>query len=333
MDLKTNYLGLALKSPLVVSANPLSEDLNNLRKMEDSGAAAIVLYSLFEEQIKTEQMELYYHTEFHNEQFPESLSFFPEIETDYTGPEKYLEHIQAAKRALDIPVIASLNGSSLGGWTDFAKQIEQAGADALELNIYKIATDMTKSSAEIEQEYLDIVQAVKQTINIPVAVKISPFFSNMAYMAKQLEQAGADGLVLFNRFYQPDINIETLEVYPHVLLSTPQALRLPLRWIGILYGKLKADLAATSGIHQAEDVIKMLMVGASVTMMASALLKYGIDHLQTVQHDLITWMQEHEYESVSQMRGSMSQLKSGDDASFERAQYIRAVSSLPPEYR
>lgn len=333
MDLKTKYLGMDLKSPLVVSASPMSEEISKLRQMEDNGAAAVVLNSLFEEQIKAEQMELYYHTEFHNEQYAESLSYFPDIDTEYVGPEKYLEHIQAAKRTLDIPVIASLNGSSLGGWTEFARLIEQAGADALELNIYKIATDMTKPAAEVEQEYIDIVKAVKGTIKIPVAVKISPFFSSMAYMAKQFDEAGADGLVLFNRFYQPDIDIETLEVYPHVLLSTPQALRLPLRWIGILYGKLKADLAATSGIHQPEDVIKMLMVGANVTMMASALLKNGISHLQVVHDGLVEWMQEHEYDSVSQMRGSMSQMKSGNDAGFERAQYVRAVSSLPPEYR
>lgn len=333
MDLKTKYLGLSLKSPLVVSASPMSEDLDKLKRMEDNGAAAVVLNSLFEEQIKSEQMELYYHTEFHNEQFAESLTFYPEIDTQYVGPEKYLEHIQRAKKSLNIPVIASLNGSSLGGWTDFAKLIEQAGADALELNIYKVATDMSKSGTEIEQEYIDIIKAVKGAINIPVAVKLSPFFSSMAHMAKQFDEAGADALVLFNRFYQPDIDIETLEVYPHVLLSTPQALRLPLRWIGILYGKLKADLAATSGIHAAEDVIKMLMVGANVTMMASTLMKNGIEHLQGVHNNLVQWMQEHEYESVDQMRGSMSQMKSGDGEGFERIQYVKAVSSLPPEYR
>jgi dihydroorotate dehydrogenase (fumarate) len=329
MDLSTTYLGLNLRSPLVVSASPLSQELPNIRKMEDAGAAAVVLYSLFEEQLVLEQHELHYHTVYHNESFPEALTYFPEPEEYHTGPEQYLKHIQEAKAAVDIPIIASLNGSTIGGWIDFAKKIQDAGADALELNIYSIPTDMELSSAEVEERLLEVIRAVKGAVTIPVAVKLSPFFSNMAYMAKRMDAAGADGLVMFNRFYQPDIDLETLEVRPNVLLSTPQALRLPLRWIAILYGNVDADLAATSGIHQAEDVIKMLMVGANVTMLASALFRKGIAHLNVVETNLRNWLIENEYESVKQMRGSMSYKNSGQSGRFERAQYIRGVSSLP----
>ena len=334
MDLTTHYLGMTLRSPLVVSASPLSEEISNIRQMEDAGAAAVVLYSLFEEQLALEQYELHHHLTFGAESYAEALSYFPEPNFFHVGPGGYLEHIRKAKAAVEIPIIASLNGSSLGGWTDFARQIEEAGADALELNVYQIPTDMNVSGAEIEANILDVVQAVKAAVNIPVAIKLSPFFSNMAYMARRLDAVGADALVLFNRFYQPDIDLETLEVRPRVLLSTPQSLRLPLRWIAILYSRIHADLAATSGVHQAEDVLKMLMVGANVTMMASVLMKNGIDHLRVVEADLRRWMEEHEYESVRQMQGSMSQAKIGGSASaFERAQYMRAVSSLPPEYR
>lgn len=333
MDLSTNYLGMTLRSPLVPSPSPLSEELDNIKRMEDAGAGAVVLYSLFEEQLELDQIELHYHLTHGTESFAEAQSYFPEPHELHIGPEGYLKHIQQIKASVDIPVIASLNGISAGGWTDFAKQIEQAGADALELNIYTIPTNPNVTGWETEELYTDIVHQVKHTIKIPVAVKVSPFFSNMTYMAHQLVKAGADGLVLFNRFYQPDIDLETLEVHPNVLLSTPHDMRLPLRWIAILYGKLKADLAATSGIHTAHDVIKMIMAGANITMMTSALLRHGIEHLRVVEKELIAWMETHEYASIQQMRGSLSQINSADPSAFERAQYMRAISSYRYVFR
>jgi dihydroorotate dehydrogenase (fumarate) len=327
MDFTTNYLGMKLRSPLVPSASPLSTSIDNIKKMEDAGAGAVVLYSLFEEQLELDQLEIHYHLMQGTDRFAEAQSFFPEPEELHVGPEGYLDHIQKAKAAVDIPIIASINGISTGGWIEFAKKIEEAGASGLELNVYKIPSDMDMSSADAEQEYIDIVKTVKDTVSIPVAVKIGPYFSNMANMAKRLDEAGADALVLFNRFYQPDIDLEALEVRPNVLLSTPQAMRLPLRWIAILHGRINADMAATSGIHTAADAIKMLMVGANVTMMASALLRHGIDHLKTVEQDMRAWLEEQEYESVQQLRGSLSQKKSADPSAFERAQYMRAISS------
>jgi dihydroorotate dehydrogenase (fumarate) len=269
-----------------------------------------------------------HHLSAGTESFAESLTYFPQSSEFRLGPEGYLEHIRKAKAAVDIPVIASLNGASVGGWVKFAKAIQQAGADALECNVYYIPTNLELKAAEIEQTYVDIVWAVKSAISIPVAVKISPFFTNLANMAKRIDDAGADGLVLFNRFYQPDIDLDELEIRPNVLLSTPQALRLPLTWIGILFGRVQASLAATSGVHSAEDVIKLLMVGADVTMMCSSLLRYGPDHLKHVEREIIEWMEKHEYESVEQMQGSMSQLRCPDPSAFERAQYMRAVKSL-----
>ena len=328
MDLTTTYLGMKLRSPLVMSASQaLSEEVDNVRRAEDAGAAAVVLYSLFEEQLRMEARELDHHMTAGTESFAESLTYFPEPSEFHLGPEGYLKHIQQAKKAVKIPVIASLNGMSLGGWTDFAKQIEEAGADALELNIYYVPADPSLSSAKVEKTYLDILKAVKSAVKIPVAVKLSAQFSSIANMAKRLDDAGANGLVLFNRFYQPDIDLDALEVTPKVLLSTPQAMRLPLRWIAILHERIKADLAGTSGIHTGEDAIKMIMVGANVTMMCSALLKNGIGHLRTVEQEMRNWMEKHEYESVSQMRGSMSQIECGDPTAFERAQYIRAVTT------
>ena len=332
MDLTTSYLGMKLQSPLVVSASPLSEEVARIRHMEDAGASAIVLYSLFEEQLALEQYELHHHLTFGTESFAEALTFFPEADEFHVGPEGYLNHIRNAKEAVAIPMIASLNGSTLGGWLDFAKQIEEAGADALELNLYNIPTEMDIPGSEVEARYLHVVRAVKEKISIPVAVKLSPFFSNMANMAKKLDETPVDGLVLFNRFYQPDIDLDELEVRPNVLLSTPPELRLPLRWIAILYGRIKADLAATTGIHNPDDALKMLMVGAKVTMMASALMINGIDHIREMEAGIRHWMHEHEYESVQQMQGSMSQQHSGNPGAFERAQYMRAVSSLPPQY-
>ncbi|MCG3158502.1 MAG: Dihydroorotate dehydrogenase [bacterium] len=331
MDLTTTYLGMKLRTPLVPSASPLSEEISGLERMQEAGAAAVVLYSLFEEQLRLETYELNHHLTYGTESFPEALTYFPQPQEFHLGPDGYLEHIRRAKQAVDIPIIASLNGSTVGGWIDFARLIEQAGADALELNVYHIPTDLELSGAEIEQRYLDVLKAVKAAVKIPVAIKLSPFFSNLANMAHRFDAAGANGLVLFNRFYQPDIDLESLEVRPNVLLSTPQALRLPLTWIGILFGRLKADLAATSGIHDAPDVVKMLMVGANVTMMAAALLRYGVDHLRRVEQNLVRWMEENEYESVQQMQGSMSQINSADPSAFERAQYMKALKSFRPE--
>jgi len=327
-DLSTTYLGLKLRSPLVVSASPLSRDLDGIRRLEEAGASAVVLYSLFEEQLRQEEVDLNYHLTAGTESFAESLTYFPQASEFHTGPEGYLKHIRKAKAAVKIPVIASLNGSTLGGWTKFAAEIERAGADAIECNVYYIPTDPTVSAAHIEQTYLDILQAVKATVTIPVAIKLSPFFSNLSNMAHRLDEAGADALVLFNRFYQPDIDLEELEIRPNVLLSTPQALRLPLTWIGILHGRVKASLAATGGVHAAEDAVKLLMVGANVTMMCSSLIRHGIDHLRQVERELRDWMEAHEYESVAQMQGSMSQIKCSDPGAFERAQYMRAVKGM-----
>ena len=328
IDLSTTYLGLKLRTPLVASASPLSQEVYGLRRLEDAGASAIVLYSLFEEQLRQESMELDYHLAAGTESFAESLTYFPTRSEFRTGPEAYLCHIERAKNAVHIPIIASLNGSTLGGWTSYARAMENAGADAIECNIYSIAADMDVSGVEVEQKYVDIVRAVKASVRIPVAVKLSPFFSNMAHMAKWLVDSGADGLVLFNRFYQPDIDLQELEVRPNVLLSTPQALRLPLTWVGILYGRLRASLAATSGVHSAEDVIKLLMAGADVTMLCSVLLRNGTNYLPIIEKGVRQWMEEHEYESVEQMRGSMSQIRCSDPSAFERAQYMRAVKDF-----
>lgn len=330
MDLSTTYLGLTLRSPLVVSAcAPLSEELDNIKRMEEHGAAAVVLHSLFEEQLRLERHELHHHLTQGTESYPEALTYFPEPAEFHVGPEQYLKHIARAKAAVNIPIIASLNGSTLGGWTGYARQIQQAGADALELNIYSIPTDPNITAAEIEAVYVDIVKAVRSAVTIPLAVKLSPFFTNFANVAKRLVDAGANGLVLFNRFYQPDIDLETLEVTPNLLLSTPMAMRLPLRWIAILYGRLPASLAATSGIHRAADVVKMLMVGADVTCLCSALLRHGIRHIATVEKELRQWLEEHEYESVRQLKGSLSQIKCHDPSAYERAQYMRAISTFP----
>jgi dihydroorotate dehydrogenase (fumarate) len=328
MDLTTKYLGLRLKNPLVPSASPLSYSVDSMKRLEDAGAAAIVMYSLFEEQITHEQAELNHYLSYGTESFAEALTYFPEAEDYNVGPEEYVELVRKAKEALSIPVIGSLNGISPGGWISYAKKIEDAGADALELNVYYIPTDPKLGSQEIEGRYLEILQTVKRSITIPVAMKLSPFFSAMANMAQRLDEAGANGLVLFNRFYQPDINLEELEVQANVILSTPHALRLPLRWIAILHGRLKADLAATSGIHTAEDVLKVIMAGADVTMMCSALLKNGPQHITTVLSDINTWMLEHEYVSISQMKGSMSQKSVADPAAFERANYMKALQSF-----
>ncbi|MBD2410216.1 dihydroorotate dehydrogenase [Nostoc calcicola FACHB-389] len=333
MDLTTTYMGLKLRSPLVPSASPLSEDIDNIQRMEDAGAAAVVMHSLFEEQLRRESYELHHHLTQGTESFSEALTYFPDSMSFRVGPETYLEHIYKAKQKVSIPIIASLNGSSVGGWTNYAKQIQQAKADALELNIYYVPTDFELTSNEIEQTYIDILRAVKAVVTIPVAVKISPYFTNMANMAKRLDKAGADALVLFNRFYQPDINLNLLEVEPNVLLSTPQSMRLPLRWIAILYGQIHADLAATSGIHRGDDALKMLMAGAKITMLCSVLLRHGINHIRVIEQEIREWMQKHEYESVRQMQGSMSQKHCPNPSAFERAQYMRSLATYKPEWK
>ena len=326
MNLSTTYLGLKLRTPLVPSASPLSGDLANIKRMEDAGASAVVLYSLFEEQLRTDRLELNQTLEQGTFSSPESLTYFPEPDDYKLGPEEYLKHISAAKAAVNIPIIASLNGSSAGGWTSYAHQIEQAGADALELNIFFVPADLDVPGQELELKYLEIVRAVKAAVNIPIAVKLSPFFSNLSNMAKQLDEAGANGLVLFNRFYRPDIELETLEVNPNMLLSTPLSTRLPLRWIAILFNRVRASLAATGGVHRATDALKMLMGGADVTMLCSVLMRHGIRHISFIEHDLVTWMEQHEYESIEQLKGSMSQKNCKDPGAFERAQYLKAIS-------
>jgi dihydroorotate dehydrogenase (fumarate) len=333
MDLTTTYLGLPLRSPLVIgAAAPLSEELDTLKRLEDAGAAAVVMHSVFEEQIQRDVLELHHHLEYGTQSFAEALTYFPEPEIFHVGAESYLEHIRQAKAALDIPIIGSLNGSSMGGWVEYAQNIQQAGADALELNIYWIPTNPDLSGAEVEAQYLEILQQVKAQVTIPVAVKLSPFFSNTANMAKRLCEAGADALVLFNRFYQPDIDVEALEVRPQLLLSTPQALRLPMHWIGILYGRISADLAATSGIHNAQDVVRLLMAGAAVTQIVAALLRHGVGHLRSIERDLETWLAEHEYASVSQLRGTMSQQNCPDPSGFERVQYMKTLQTYHPQW-
>ena len=327
MDITTTYLGLKLKSPIVCSAGPLSEKVSNIREMEDAGAGAAVLYSIFEEQIEHDELELDFRTSDHTESFAEATSYLPTPFEFKLGPEEYLDHIRKAKEAVDIPIIASLNGKSIGGWTDYAKKMEQAGANALELNIYLLPTDINKAGSEVEKTYTEIVKAVKSIVKIPIAVKMHPFFSSISYMAAQLSKAGADGLVMFNRFYQPDIDLETLEVVPNVILSTPMAMRLPLRWIAMMYRKINADLAATSGIYTAEDIIKMIMAGAKVTQMLSSLLKFGIGHIADVTTNLKSWMEEKEYESIEQMRGSMSYMNVDDPSKFERANYMKVLNS------
>ena len=331
IDLSTNYMGLKLKNPLVASPSPLCEDIDNIRRMEDAGAAAVVLHSLFEEQITIESHELDRYLTQGTESFAEALTYFPDLETYKVGPDEYLEHVRRAKNAADIPIIGSLNGVSTGGWTKYAKGIEEAGADALELNIYYLATNSDMSCDQIERMYLDLVRDVKANIRIPVAVKLSPYFSSMSYTAHSLHQAGARGLVLFNRFYQPDIDLENLEVVPNLVLSTSHELRLRLRWVAILYGQIQADMAVTGGVHTSEDVVKTIMVGARVAMMTSALLKNGIPYLGTVLADMASWMEAHEYDSVQQMQGILSQRSVAEPASFERANYMKVLSSYIPQ--
>ncbi len=327
IDLTTTYLGLQLKNPLVPSSSPLMQDIDNLKRMEDAGAAAVVLHSLFEEQITRTSQVLDETLERGAYSYAEALTYFPEPSDYKIGPDGYLEHILKAKQAVKMPVIASLNGVSTSGWIEYAKKIQDAGADALELNVYYVPADLTQTSAQVEQMYVDLVRAVRASIRIPIAVKLSLYFSAVAHMAQRLEQAGANALVLFNRFYQPDIDLENLEVVPDLELSTSDLLRVRLRWIAILYGRIKADLAVTGGVHSAGDVLKAMMTGAKIAMMTSILLHRGIDHLRVIQADLLKWMEDHEYASVQQMQGSMSQKAVPHPAAFERANYIRVLKS------
>lgn len=327
-DLTTTYLGLQLKNPLVVSASPLSKKVAMAQFLEECGAAAIVMYSLFEEQITHESYELDHYLERGTNSYAESLSYYPDLENYNQGPEPYLEHLHQVKQAVNIPVIGSLNGVSSGGWIEYARKIEQAGADALELNIYYLPTDPNLGSAELEESYVNLVADVRATVRIPLALKLSPFFTALPNMALRFAEAGADALVLFNRFYQPDLDLETLEVVPNLDLSTSHDLRLPLRWIALLYGHIPTDFALTGGVHTALDALKAIMAGANVAMMASELLAHGSHRLTAILSDMEQWMVEHEYESITQMRGSMSQQAVDDPAAFERANYMKVLSTF-----
>jgi dihydroorotate dehydrogenase (fumarate) len=327
VDLSTKYLGLELKNPLAASASPLTGDLDSLRRLQDAGASAAVWPSLFEEQIEHEQMELDRLYTQRVDTYAESLTYFPEPEDYHTAPEDYLKGMSEAKKALAIPLIGSLNGSSRGGWVRYAKLIEEAGADALELNIYFVATDVAMSSADVEQRYVDLVADVKQSLTIPLAIKIGPYFSGLPHFAAQLVEAGADGLVLFNRFLEPDLDLENLQFRPSLLLSNRSELRLPLRWIAILRDQLSISLAATSGVHHTEDVVKALLVGADATMMASVLLQRGAGYLAQMLQELENWLEENEYTSVEQLKGSMSRIHCADPSQLERANYMKALVS------
>lgn len=331
MDLSTTYMGLKLPHPVVASASPLSYTLDGIRQLEDGGAAAIVLYSLFEEQIEGESHLLDHYLSYGSESFAEALDYFPDLDNYNVGPQQYLNLIKAAKSAVKVPIIASLNGVSTGGWTSYAQRMEEAGANALELNIYYIPTDLSVSGADVEQMYLNIVREVKSTVRIPIAVKVGPYFSSFANMAQKLCDAGADALVIFNRFYQPDLDLEELEVVPRLVLSTREAMRLPLHWTAILHGRVPADLALTSGVHTHEDVLKGLMAGATVTMMTAELLQNGPRRMQAIVADMVRWMEEHEYESVTQMRGSMSQKNVAQPDAYVRANYMKVLQSWRPD--
>ena len=326
MDLSTTYLGLKLKNPIVASASPLSRSMESMHRLEDAGTSAIVMHSLFEEQIIHEAESLDHYKSAGTESYAEALTYFPDTGDYHFAPEEYLELVAKAANKLEIPIIASMNGITPGGWTSYAKKMVEAGASALELNVYYIPTDGTMAGVDVENRYSDVLKEVRGAVNIPVAVKLSPFFSSIPNVAQRLVSEGADGLVFFNRFYQPDIDLEELDVKPGVELSNSYANRLPMRWIGILFGKTKASLAATSGVHTAEDVLKLTMVGADVTMMCSALLMHGPEYIGKVLKDLERWMQEHEYESIEQMKGSLSHKSIADPSAYERANYMKALN-------
>ena len=322
MDLTTHYLGMRLPHPLVVGASPLSDDLDGVRRLEDAGAAAIVLRSLFEEQIAREQMAEHLNLDSHAESFAEATSYFPSPHAFALGPFQYLEHLRRCKEAVHVPVIASLNGVTPGGWLEYARLMEQAGADAIELNLYRIATDPDTAAADIERQAIETVREVKRAVTIPVAVKLSPFYTAFAHVAREMDRAGADGLVLFNRFYQPDIDAEALTATRTLQLSDSSELRLRLHWMAILSGRVRASLAVTGGVHRALDVVKATMAGAHVTQMVSALLLRGPGHLRNVLQELTLWMHEHEWASLVGMRGNMSLTRVPDADAYERANYM-----------
>ena len=328
VDLKTSYLGLKLKNPLVASPSPLSEKVENVKHLEEAGVSAVVMYSLFEEQILHESLELDHFLSQGTETYAEALSYLPDTGKYSLTPEKYLEHLRRVKQAVSIPVIGSLNGVSTGGWINYARKIEEAGADALELNIYFLPNDLGLTASKLEDSYATLVRDVRAQIMIPLAVKLSPYFTALPNLAKRLVEVGANGLVLFNRFYQPDFDLEQLEVVPNLVLSNSSELRLPLRWIAMLYGQVQADFALTSGVHTAQDALKAVMAGASVAMTTSALLKHGVAKASEILKDMESWMVEHEYESIQQMKGSMSQKAVAEPAAFERANYMKVLSSF-----
>ncbi len=328
MDLSTTYMGMKLKNPIVPSASPLSRHVDNVKRMEDAGAAAVVLYSLFEEQIVHESLALDHFISHGEHTYAEALSYFPTLNEFNLGPNEYLEHIFRVKQAVDIPVIASLNGVSLGGWIEYAKWMEQAGADGLELNLYFVVTNPDLTSDAVEQDYVDVLTAVKQAITIPVAMKLSPYFSSLPNLARRLDQAGADALVMFNRFYQPALDIDALEVVPHLVLSSPEESKLPIRWVAILYGHLAASMAVTSGIHTPENVIQAIMAGADVTNVCSMLLKSNVAKMDWLIRSVTWWMEEHGYHSLADMKGSLSQKSCAEPGAFERANYMKALNEF-----
>ncbi len=332
MDFTTHYMGLQLQHPIVASAGPLSGTLDGIKRLEDGGAAAVVMFSLFEEQIRHDNESFSHLMESGTQSFAESLSYFPEVESYHVGPDNYINLLRQAAESVDVPVIASLNCVTGEGWIDYARQMQQAGAAGLELNIYSVEADLDATSNAVEQRYLDILTAVKETVSIPVALKLSPFFSAMGHMAKRLDQAGADALVLFNRFYQPDIDIQALEVKPSLGLSSAGEIRLPLLWIALLHGKLNASLAATRGVEKPDEVIKYLLAGADVVMSTSALLRNGPAYTNTLLDGLQEWMEARRFSSVAQVRGSMSRAKVANPGAFERANYIRELESFQSAY-
>jgi dihydroorotate dehydrogenase (fumarate) len=331
MDLKTRYLGLELPHPLMPGASPLSTDLDAVRRLEDAGAAAIVMNSLFEEQVAEEELGALHHAESHEDSFAEAGSYLPPADLYRLGPEEYLEQIRRVKQAVSIPVIGSLNGTTPGGWLDYAQLIESAGADALELNVYELVTDPEQGASAVEMRTLDMIQALKQSVSLPVAVKLSPFYTSLPYFARRLEQAGADGLVLFNRFYQADINVEELEVERTLQLSDSSELLLRLRWLAVLSARMNGYLACSGGVHHAQDAIKAVMAGAHAVQIVSALLRKGPEFLRVAREEMSSWLEEHEYDSLEQMRGSMNLERSPDAHAYERANYIQILQTWEVE--
>jgi dihydroorotate dehydrogenase (fumarate) len=330
VDLRTTYMGLELKNPVVPSASPLSREIDSIKKMEDAGAPAVVLHSLFQEQIEFEDGELEHYLEYGTDSFAEALSYFPDLGQYHLGDEEYLEHVRKAKEAVDIPVFASLNGVTQGGWAEYATQIEEAGADGLELNVYFVAANPKLGGADVERMHLDTLKRVKGSVKIPVAIKLSPFYSSMASVAVQLDEAGADALVLFNRFYQPDLDLTNLEVVPRLELSTSKEMKVPLRWVAILYGRIKASMALTGGVHESEDVVKAIMAGADVANVCSALLTNGTDKIGKLVDGLAAWMDAREYASIDSMKGALSQKSVAEPAAYERANYIKVLQEYTP---